>query len=98
VNESIFMHGWATIIGSLATIAIIATALGLMLRVLKAADALKRIGACLGLAVLLKLIPGALINLWLSMSVWERIALTVVGLVTVWWRRPRRQSRKNKAE
>jgi len=86
------------IIGSLATIAIIVTALGLMLGVLKPADARKRIGAYLGIIVLLMLIPGALINLWSVMSVWERIALAAIGVAIWWWRRPRGQTRKKKGE
>jgi hypothetical protein len=89
MNESIFMHGWASIIGSLATIAIIVTALGVLLGVLKPADALKKIGAYLGIIILLILIPGALLNLWSVMSVWQRVALAAIGGVIWWWRRPR---------
>jgi hypothetical protein len=52
MTESIFMHGWANIVGAFATIAIIVTALGVLLGVLKPADALKRIGAFLGIVIL----------------------------------------------
>jgi hypothetical protein len=94
MNESIFRHGWATIIGSLATVAIIVTALGLLLGVLKAADALKRIGAYLGIVVLLMLIPGALVSLWSVMSVWQRLGAAAIVLVVSLLKRPRRKSRK----
>jgi hypothetical protein len=96
MTESIFMHGWATIIGSLAAIAIIVTALGVLLGVLKPADALKRIGAYLGIVILLMLIPGALINLWSVMSVWQRVALAAIGVAIWWLLRPRLQARRIK--
>jgi len=96
MSGSIFVHGWATIIGSLATIAIIVIALGLLLGVLKLAEALKRIGALLGIVILLTLIPGAFATLWFAMSVWQRIALAVMGITILWWRRPRGQTRKAK--
>lgn len=88
MNESILMHGWATIIGSLATIAIIVTALGILLRVLKPAEVLKSIGALLAMSILLMLIPGALVNLWSVMSVWQQVALAAMVVAIWWWRRP----------
>jgi len=94
MNESILIDGWATIIGSLATIAIIVTALG----VLKPAEALKRIAALLGISILLMLIPGALVNLWLNMSLWQKITAAVVGLLILWGRRRRRRTKTHKLE
>jgi hypothetical protein len=91
MNESIFMHGWATILGFLVTIAIVVTALGLLLGLLKPADALKRIGSLLGIGLLLMLVPGEIANLLLNMSLWQKIALALVGLIILWARRRRRQ-------
>jgi len=98
MNESILIDGWATIIGSLATIAIIVTALGILLGVLKPAEALKRIAALLGISILLMLIPGALVNLWLNMSLWQKITAAVVGLLILWGRRRRRRTKTHKLE
>jgi len=58
----------------------------------------KRIGAHLGIIVLLMLIPGALVSLWSVMSVWQRIALAAIGIAIWWWRQARGQTRKNKGE
>ena len=96
MNESIFMRGWASIIGSLATIAMIVTALGVLLGVLKPAAALKRIGACLGIVILLMLIPGALVDLWSVMSVWQQIALAAIGVAMLVLRPAHKIRRKQK--
>jgi hypothetical protein len=94
MNESIFMHGWATIIGALTMIAIIVTATGPLLGVLKLAYALRRIGALLGTVTLLTQILRTFANLWSAMSVWQGIALAAIGTGLWQWRRSRAQPRK----
>lgn len=92
-----FMHGWINLLGSLATIALIVTALGIMLSIVKPADAPKRIGAILSIVILLILIPGILASAWSGMSFWQQIGLVAIGIVVWQWRRPQRQvQRKNK--
>jgi hypothetical protein len=75
--------------GSLATIVLILTALGLMLGIVKPADVPKRIGAILGIVVALMLAPGILAGVWSAMSLWQRLALCALGLGLWQWRRSR---------
>jgi len=85
---------WVSLTQSLAIIAIILTAFGLMLGIVKPADALKHVGAILGIVVLLMLVPDALMSLWSAIPLWQWIGLAVIGIVILQWRRPRRQSGK----
>ena len=64
MNGSKFMQGWVTFEGLLATIAIILVAFDLMLGIVKPADALKRVGAILGIVIVLMPIPGVLVGAW----------------------------------
>lgn len=95
MNGSNFVQGWLMLTGSLAIIALILTAFGLMLGIVKSADALRRVGAILGIVMLLMVLPAVFVNIWTGLSVWQQIALIAIG-VGVWlWRRPRRQREKN---
>jgi hypothetical protein len=94
MNGSNFMHWWINLVGSLATIALILTAFGLMLGIVKPADVLRRIGAILGAVIALIFAPCVLVNTWLGMSLWEKIGLVAVGVCAWQWPRPRRQSGK----
>ena len=92
------MHGWSQIVESLAIIAITMTALGTMLGLVKPADALKYCGAIAGVAIVLVLIVSVLVELWSSMSLWQKAIVAVMGF-TVWrLRKGRRQPRKKKEE
>jgi hypothetical protein len=96
MNGPNFMHGWVAFCGSLATIALILTAFGLMLRIVKPGDALKNIGAILGIAIALMLIPCILVSDWSAMSFWQQIGLVALG-ITLWqWLRPRRRTRNTR--
>jgi hypothetical protein len=94
MNGSNFMQGWVALAGSLATIALILTALGLMLGIVKPADALMRVAAILGVVMLLMVLPAVLVNVWTAMSLWQRLGLAVLGIAVWQWRRPRKESRK----
>jgi hypothetical protein len=98
MGESNFMHGWVALIGSLATIALILMALGLMLGIVKPADAMNRVGAILGIVIVLIFIPSVLASAWSGMSMWQRLALAAIGLALWQWRRPRRRTRKRSEE
>ena len=87
-------HAWVTLIQSLAAIALILTAFGLMLGIVKPADALKHVGVVLGMVIVLMLIPNILMNLWSAISLWQWIGLAAIGVAIWQWRRPRRQSEK----
>jgi len=94
MSEASLMHGWVSLLGSLAIIAIILTAIGLMLGIVKPADAPKHIGAILVIVIGLMVVPGILANAWSAMSLWQQIALLAIGIGVFWWLRPRRQPRK----
>jgi len=96
MTESNLMQGWLTFVGSLAAIALILKALGLILGIVKPPDAPKRIGAILGIVVASMVLPGILVSAWLGMSLWQQIALIAIGIGAFQWLRPRRQPRKRK--
>lgn len=96
--ESTFMHGWIVFLGSLAVIVIILTAFGIMPGVLKAADAMKLVGAILGIVIVLTLAPGIIVSAWLAIPLWQRVALLAIGICIWQLRRPRRQTRKKERQ
>jgi Zn-dependent protease with chaperone function len=98
MTGSNLMQGCAALAGSLATIALILTAFGLMLGIVKPADVPKRIGVILSIVVTLMVIPGVLVSAWSGVSLWQQIALIAIGIGAFQWLRPRRQSRKRKKE
>jgi hypothetical protein len=64
------MHGRMSLLGSLATIAIIMTDRGPVLGFMKSADVPERLGAILGIAIVLKQIPTVLVDAWVGMLLW----------------------------
>ena len=98
MNASNFMQGWVALAGSIAMIALILTALGLMLGIVKPADAVRRVGAILGVVMLLMVLPAVLVNIWSGMSLWQRLGMAALGIGVWQWRRPRRQTRKRSKE
>ncbi len=89
-----FMQGWVALAGSLAMIAIILTAFGLMLGIVKPADALRRVAAILGIIMLLMVLPAVIVNVWSSMSLWQRLGLAAILMVIWLLKQPRRKSRE----
>jgi hypothetical protein len=87
MNGSTFMQGWVALAGSLVMIALILTAFGLMLNIVKPADALRRVAGILGVFMLLMVIPAVLVNIWSGMSLWQRLGLAVIGIGVWQWRR-----------
>lgn len=59
------------------------TAIGLMMGIAKPANALKRIGAILGIVIVLTLMPSVLLGAWSGMALWQQVALVANG-VGVW--------------
>ena len=91
--ESNFMHGWAVLLGSLSLIALALMAFGIMLGMVKPADAVKHVGAILGIIIMLMLVSGIMLGAWLAILLWQRIALLAIGICIWQWRQPRRQAR-----
>lgn len=94
MGEMNLMHGWMVLLGLFATIALILTALGILLGIVKPADALKHLGTILDLVIALILIPSVLMSAWSDMSLWQQIALIAIGIGVRRWRQPRRQTQK----
>jgi ABC-type dipeptide/oligopeptide/nickel transport system permease subunit len=94
MNESNLMQEWMALAGSAATIALILVVFGLMLGIVKPAAAFRRIAAILGIVMLLMVLPVILVHLWSDMSLWQRLALAMILIGFLQWRRPRRESRK----
>jgi Ca2+/Na+ antiporter len=92
------IHGWSQIVGSLAIIAIIITALGTILGLVKPVDALKYCGAIAGIAIVLVMLVSVLVGLWSSMSLWQKAIVALICFAVWWLRRERRQPRKRKEE
>jgi hypothetical protein len=96
MNGSNSMQGWLTLVGSLAIIALVLTAFGIMLGIVKRADAVNRVGAILGIVIVLVLAPGILAGVWSAMSLWQQISLVAIAVIVWQLRRPRRQPRKRR--
>lgn len=91
--EAALIHSWVTLLGSLAMIAIVLTAFGLMVGILKPAEAVDRIGAILGIMIVFILIPVLLISAWVGLPLWQKIAVVAVGICVRLWLRPRHAQR-----
>lgn len=90
------MQGWLTLVGSFAIIALVLTAFGIMLGIVKPSDAVNRVGAILGIVIVLMMAPGILAVVWSAMSLWQQIGLVAVGVIVLQLVRPRRQPRKSR--
>jgi hypothetical protein len=88
------MQDWLALTGSVAMAALILTAFGLMLGVVKPADVFKYIGAVLGIMIVLMIAPGILVSAWSSMSLWQRLGLSVIGIGFFCFLQTRRQPKK----
>lgn len=90
---------WGTsILGSLAAIAIILTALGTIIGLVKPPDAAKYCGVIAGIVIVLILLVSVFVSLWSSMSVWARILLAAVALLILRIRQKRREPRRKNGE
>lgn len=95
--EADFIHGCMSILGSLAMIAIIVTALGAISGLIKPADALRYCGLILGIVIVLVLLVSVLVGLWSNMSLLQKVTLAALG-VGVWWLLRRRGEGRKKDE
>lgn len=77
------MAGWLAILQLLAIVSIVAVALGLMIGAVRPGDALKHIGAILGIVILLSLLPGIVVSAWSRLLLWQKLGITAV--VAAFW-------------
>ena len=89
MTKSNLMHDWAALVASLAIIALILTALGFMLGIVKPADAAKHTGAILGIAIALIMSPVVIANPWLDIPLWHRIVIAILAVGAWQWRASR---------
>jgi hypothetical protein len=89
------LYGIAKLAGSAAAIAIILTAFGLMVGVLKPADALRRVGVIVGIVILLMVLPAIIASTWSDMSVWQKMGLAGIVLGIVALAGPRRRKERS---
>src|ERR1039458_3091381 len=98
MNGSNFMQGWVALTGSVAMIALILTAFGLMLGIVKPSDAARYVGVILCIVILLTLAPGILFSAWSAIPVWQRIALIAVGIGVWQVVRPKRHTGRKRGD
>ncbi len=79
MHEADFIHGCMSILGSLALIAIIVTAMGTIVGIVKPADAVKHSSLILGIVIVLVLTVSVLVGLWSSMTVWQKFVMLAIG-------------------
>jgi hypothetical protein len=92
------MQGWTEIVGLLATMAIIITALGTMIGLVKPADALKYCAVIGCIVIVLILLVSVLVGLWANLSWWQKAIVVVIVFTVLWLRIERRQQRNRKEE
>jgi|SRR6185503_3633434 len=94
--ETDFIQGCMSILGSLATIAIIVTGLGTVVGLVKPADALKYCIVIGGIVIVTALLVSVLVDLWSSMSQCQRIIIAAIlfSVLRLWQlqRQPRKKS------
>jgi prepilin signal peptidase PulO-like enzyme (type II secretory pathway) len=92
------VQGCESIVGSLAVMAIIVTALATMVGLVKPADTVKYCGTIVGIAIVLILIVSVFVGLWSSMSLWQKVVIAAMGFGVWWMRRERNRPRKKREE
>jgi len=75
-----FLNGVAELLGAFAAISIIVTAFGLMLGIMKPADAFKWIGVIVGAVIMLLVLPGIVVSAWSAMMLWQQMAMAALGI------------------
>ena len=98
MHEANFIQGCMSILGSLALIAIIVTALATILGIVKPADALKYCGGIAGIVIVILLTVSVLVGLWSSMTVWQKIILAAIGFGLWSFRQEGRRKGRKKDE
>ena len=92
------VQGCESIVGSLAVMAIIVTALATMVGLVKPADTVKYCGVIVGIAIVLVLLVSVFVGLWSSMSLWQKAVIAGMGFGIWWVRRERNRPRKKREE
>jgi hypothetical protein len=78
MNGSNFMHGWVALEGSLAILALILIALGLILGIVKPVDLPRHLGVIVSIVILLIMLPAIIVGLWNAMSFGQHLGIIVI--------------------
>jgi len=92
MTESSITQFWVELLGSLAMLALVLTAFGLMIGLVKPSDIPRKPGALLAILIALMIIPGILISVWERMSLGQQIALAGIGGVILLVLIPKRRA------
>lgn len=92
------MQGWVALAGSLAMIALILMSFALMLGIVKPADAIRRVGAILGVVLLLLVLPGVIVSIWSGISLWRKIGIAGLAILFLVLARARKTARRHRQQ
>src|ERR1700735_4180349 len=84
---------WSALLGSAAMLAVVLTALGLMIGLVKLADIPKKLGTILAILIALTILPGLLLSAWARISLCQQIALVAIGVFILISLLPKRKTR-----
>lgn len=88
------MESWISIVGSGAALALILVSLALMLQAIVPSQAMKLVGGIIVATLLLVLVPAMIVSSWGALSIWQRVAVSCLGLAALLTRGRLRPSRK----
>jgi hypothetical protein len=96
MNAQSIAHFWSAILGSAAILAVVLTALALMVGLVKPEDLPRKLGTILGIFVLLTILPDILVSAWVRISLGQQIALAAIGVVVLIFLLPKRKARSGR--
>jgi len=75
---------WDALVSCAAMLGIVIGALGVMLQIVEPAEGMRRIGAVVGCAVLLVILPSIIAGIWSGLIIWHKICiLSLVWIVVL---------------
>lgn len=94
--ESSLMHWWAGIVESVALLATLILAIGLIVSAVKPSNAARHLGTILCVVILLLILPAVMMTAWYSMSFWQHLRIAILGILigfSLWASRQKRKKR-----
>jgi len=93
MTTSSITHFWFALLGSVAMLAVVLTALGLMIGLVKPADIPRKLRTLLANLIALMIFPGILMSAWARLTLWQQIALAAIGVIILLILVPARKAR-----
>lgn len=94
--ETNLLRRWDGIVESVAFVAIVILAIGVMVSAIKPSDAAKHLGALLCIVILLIVLPAIIVSAWYSMSLWQHLGISMLGAMVGLSILAARQTRKKR--